>query len=92
MKSLSGNFLITFNGEIYNHKVLRKELLSINKFNQWKGTSDTETLLQAIEIWGLENFKKIVGMYSFALWDKGSEALYLVRDRFGENPILRMVA
>ncbi len=88
MKSLSGNFLITFNGEIYNHKVLRKELLSINKFNQWKGTSDTETLLQAIEIWGLEKtLKKIVGMYSFALWDKGSEALYLVRDRFGEKPL-----
>ena len=88
MRSLSGNFLITFNGEIYNHKSLREELLSKNKFNQWKGTSDTETLLQAIEIWGLETtLNKIVGMYSFALWDKGYEALYLVRDRFGEKPL-----
>ena len=88
MRSLSGNLLITFNGEIYNHKSLREELLSKKKFNQWRGTSDTETLLQAIEIWGLEiTLNKIVGMYSFALWDRKSEALYLVRDRFGEKPL-----
>src|SRR5210317_2320630 len=51
MKSQSGNLLITYNGEIYNHISIREELFSCSNFNKWKGTSDTETLLQAVEIW-----------------------------------------
>ncbi len=88
MKSASGNLLITFNGEIYNHIIIREELFKNNNFNNWKGTSDTETLLQAIEIWGLEKtLKKLNGMFSFAIWNRNSKSLYLARDRFGEKPL-----
>ena len=88
MKSLSGNLLITYNGEIYNHIGIRKELFSSYNFNKWQGTSDTETLLQAVEIWGLEKtLQKVNGMFSFAIWNKRSKSLYLARDRFGEKPL-----
>lgn len=88
MKSLSGNLLITYNGEIYNHISIREELYKSNNFNQWKGTSDTETLLQAIEIWGLEKaLQKINGMFSFAVWNRSLKSLHLARDRFGEKPL-----
>lgn len=88
MQSISGNFTIVYNGEIYNHLKLRKELERNKNFKRWKGTSDTETLLQAIEIWGIENtLQKINGMFSFAAWNKISKSLYLARDRFGEKPL-----
>ena len=88
MKSLSGNLLITYNGEIYNHISIREELFSCNNFNNWKGTSDTETLLQAVEIWGLEKtLQKVNGMFSFVIWNRISKSLYLARDRFGEKPL-----
>lgn len=86
MQSASRNFTITYNGEIYNHLQLRKDLgLSSNA---WKGTSDTETLLACIEAWGLiDTLKKIHGMFAFALWDDAKKKLYLCRDRFGEKPL-----
>ena len=88
MKSSSGNLLIVFNGEIYNHISIREELKNNNNFVNWKGTSDTETLIQAIEIWGLEKtLEKINGMFSFAIWNRVSKSLYLARDRFGEKPL-----
>ena len=88
MKSSSGNLLMVFNGEIYNHINIREELKNSNNFINWKGTSDTETLIQAIEIWGLEKtLEKINGMFSFAIWNKVSKSLYLARDRFGEKPL-----
>ena len=88
MKSSSGNLLIVFNGEIYNHINIREELKSNSNFVNWRGTSDTETLIQAIEIWGLKKtLKKINGMFSFAIWNRVSKSLYLARDRFGEKPL-----
>ena len=67
MFSKSNRFVITFNGEIYNHLDLRKEL----KFSEWRGTSDTETLLVCIEEWGIGLcLRKLRGMFAFALWDK----------------------
>lgn len=86
MQSTSRNFTITYNGEIYNHLQLRKDLgLSSNI---WKGTSDTETLLACIEAWGLiDTLKKIHGMFAFALWDDAKKKVYLCRDRFGEKPL-----
>ena len=88
MRSHSGNLLLIYNGEIYNHKKIRDELKIKSNFNNWNGTSDTETLLQAIEIWGLkETLKKINGMFAFALWNKTLKKLYLARDRFGEKPL-----
>jgi asparagine synthase (glutamine-hydrolysing) len=87
MHSASKNFVIVFNGEIYNHKNLRSELESYSHIN-WSGHSDTETLLAAIERWGLEKtLKKTKGMFAIALWDKRSEKLSLACDRIGEKPI-----
>ena len=77
-------YYIVFNGEIYNHNSLRKELPESIK---WQGHSDTETLLNAISKWGLKRtLRKIVGMFAFALWDR-SKKLTLVRDRLGEKPL-----
>ena len=76
-----------FNGEIYNHNEIRLELNSFSK-RKWTGHSDTETLLEAIDLWGLEKtLKKIKGMFAIALWDKRTRNLFLVRDRMGEKPL-----
>lgn len=85
--SHSKRFSIVFNGEIYNHLEIRSRLQKIG-FNKWRGASDTETLLNSIEILGLdETLKIIVGMYSFAIYDKDKNILHLVRDRSGEKPL-----
>ena len=87
MHSTSGNYVLIFNGEIYNHKYIRLELESISKRN-WLGHSDTETLLASIEEWGIENtLSKVKGMFAIALWDKNSKNLYLSCDRIGEKPL-----
>ncbi len=88
MTSSSGNLLMIFNGEIYNHKSLREELINNHNFKNWKGSSDSETLIQSVEIWGVEKtLKKLNGMFAFVIWDKTSKSLYLARDRFGEKPL-----
>ena len=89
MMSASGRYVISFNGEVYNHLDLRKRLSNggSNKIT-WRGRSDTETLIAGIETWGLsETLKKSVGMYAFALWDREEQILSLVRDRIGEKPL-----
>ena len=84
MQSASGRYIFIFNGEIYNHLALRKELEGIS----WRGHSDTETLLVAFEQWGIEAaLQKSVGMFAFALWDRQDCALILGRDRLGEKPL-----
>ena len=88
MHSSSGRYVIAFNGEIYNHLELRESLCKSESLLQWKGHSDTETLLMAIEHWGLdEAVKQSVGMFAFALWDCEKRELFLVRDRVGEKPL-----
>ena len=88
MKSSSGNLIIIYNGELYNHIDIREDLKNNYNFINWKGTSDTETLIQAVEIWGIEKtLKKINGMFSFAIWNRVTKSLYLARDRFGEKPL-----
>jgi asparagine synthase (glutamine-hydrolysing) len=83
MVSANNRFIIVYNGEIYNHLELRAAL----KVN-WRGHSDTETLIEAIAAWGAEEtLKKCVGMFAFALWDKAQKTLFLARDRFGEKPL-----
>ena len=85
--SHSKRFAIVFNGEIYNHLEIRTRLQKIG-FNKWSGTSDTETLLASIEILGLDQtLELIIGMYSFAIYDKSKNTLNLVRDRSGEKPL-----
>ena len=88
MTSSSKKYVVALNGEIYNHYQLRQELDLINPGFQWKGHSDTETLLEAFEVWGInETLNKVVGMFAIALWDTGAHSLYLIRDRFGEKPL-----
>jgi asparagine synthase (glutamine-hydrolysing) len=82
------NLTIVFNGEIYNHLDLRKELVSSGCLLDWKGHSDTETLLKAFSVWGVEKtLKKAIGMFAFALWNEEQRTLCLSRDRFGEKPL-----
>ena len=86
MSSKSGNFTIVFNGEIYNHIEIKKILVS-KGFTTFKGSSDTEILLEAIDLMGLSILDDIQGMFSFALYDKINSDLFLVNDRFGEKPL-----
>ncbi len=87
MQSRSGRYAIIFNGEIYNHLLLREDLLGAGVAH-WRGHSDTETLLEAIERWGLiETLQRAVGMFAFALWDREEQRLMLGRDRLGEKPL-----
>ena len=88
MKSESGRFILTFNGEIYNHLIIRKQLQEVNSNIKWQGSSDTETLLEAIDFWGIEKtLKKIEGMFAFGLWDQKKRSLTIARDRIGEKPL-----
>ena len=88
MLSHNKQWLISFNGEIYNHKLLRKELEKAGHKISWKGTSDTETLITLIEKLGLKKtLKNINGMFAFALWDKQKKELFLCKDRIGEKPL-----
>jgi len=88
MVSSTGRYIISFNGEIYNHLEIRIELSKVDHQLVWKGMSDTETLLIAIEKWGIKTaLRKTVGMFAIALWDTQNKHLYLARDRFGEKPL-----
>jgi asparagine synthase (glutamine-hydrolysing) len=88
MQSNSGRYVIIFNGEIYNHFHIRKEIDLIDTEKQWQGHSDTETVLAAIETWGItQSVKKFIGMFSFCLWDRTMHELTLCRDRIGEKPL-----
>lgn len=87
MESPSGRFMITFNGEIYNFRDIRKEL-ELSSDIKLAGESDTEVLLCALEQWGLEKtLQRIKGMFAFALWDRKARALHFARDRFGKKPL-----
>jgi len=90
MLSADGRFVLTFNGEIYNHADLRAELEARGAVPEggWRGHSDTEVFLQGIVTWGLaETLRRSAGMFAFALWDRRERTLSLVRDRFGEKPL-----
>lgn len=88
MISKSGKYVITFNGEIYNHLDLRKKIQIEDSGISWISTSDTETLLAGFELWGIEEtIKKCKGMFSFAVWCNKSRVLTLGRDRLGEKPL-----
>lgn len=83
MSSPSGRFVTVYNGEIYNHLELRGRLPG-----PWRGHSDTETLLAAIEAWGIEKALTLcAGMFALALWDRQERMLILARDRLGEKPL-----
>ena len=86
MISASGRYVITYNGEIYNFQTLKKDL--VRRGITFKGRSDTEVLLAAIEEWGLnQTLQKINGMFAFALWDRKTRLLHFIRDRLGKKPL-----
>ncbi|WP_299656066.1 asparagine synthase (glutamine-hydrolyzing) [uncultured Jannaschia sp.] len=86
--SPSGRYVLSYNGEIYNHAVIRRALEEAGATPAWRGTSDTETLAAAIDIWGIEEaVSRTVGMFAFALWDRERRTLSLCRDRAGEKPL-----
>jgi len=88
MVSPSGRYVLAFNGEIYNHLVLRAELEKAGGALAWRGHADTETLLAGFDAWGIEaTVKSTVGMFAFAVWDKATRSLTLGRDRVGEKPL-----
>lgn len=88
MRSASGRYVLVFNGEIYNHAELRTTLEAKAGPRAWRGHSDTETLLAAVEQWGLRDaLCRCVGMFALALWDTREHTLQLARDRFGEKPL-----
>jgi asparagine synthase (glutamine-hydrolysing) len=79
----SGNYILVFNGEIYNYLQIKSQLHDYNFIT----SSDTEVLLAAFCKWGIDCVKKMDGMFAFALWDKQTETLWLARDRMGVKPL-----
>jgi asparagine synthase (glutamine-hydrolysing) len=86
MISADERYVIAYNGEIYNHEELREELSSV--VGGFRGHSDTEVILEACAAWGVESTaRRLIGMFTFALWDRRDRTLRLVRDRFGIKPL-----
>ena len=82
-----GTLWISFNGEIYNHAEIRKDLDQIGG-HYWKTDhSDTEVILHAFEQWGINSLEKFRGMFAIALWDVRKRELWLIRDRIGIKPL-----
>lgn len=85
MTSATGRFTMVFNGELYNHLDVRREL---GPSLSYRGHSDTETMLAGFERWGIEpTIKRFAGMFAIAVWDSEREELTLVRDRLGKKPL-----
>jgi asparagine synthase (glutamine-hydrolysing) len=89
MLSMSGRYVIVFNGEIYNFHELKKDLEGSSKAPlRFRGHSDTEVLLACFDSWTVERtLSRVNGMFAFALWDRQERTLYLGRDRLGEKPL-----
>lgn len=88
MVSASGRFVLSYNGEIYNSAELRDRLLKEGHVRAFRGHSDTEILLEAIEAWGLEKtLRRSKGMFALAVYDREKQVMRLARDRAGEKPL-----
>ncbi len=88
MHTVNEKYTIVYNGELYNFKDIKEKIYKDFNYNSWYSSSDTEVLLKAIELYGLEpSLNLFCGMFSFALWDNINEILYLSRDIAGEKPL-----
>lgn len=85
MSNDNGSIWVTYNGEVYNFKEIRKELTQ--RGFSFKTSSDTEVLVKAYEQWGIDCIYKFIGMFALAIWDKHEKKLYLIRDRAGVKPL-----
>ena len=79
------DLVISFNGEIYNYKILRNELINLGY--TFKTKSDTEVILLLFDKFGIEAFNKISGVFAICIWDKIKKKLYLIRDKVGVKPL-----
>lgn len=84
MISRDERYIITYNGEVYNFKKIKEDL--INKGYEFNSNTDTEVILNAFIEWGIDSFKKLDGMFAFVIYDKKKEELYGIRDRYGIKP------
>ena len=88
MLSASGRFVLALNGEIYNAADIRTEIAAVSGAIAWRGHSDTEVLVEAIALWGLEAaLQRVNGMFALAVWDRQDRKLFLARDRIGKKPL-----
>lgn len=93
MDSASGRYVMMFNGEVYNYEAVRAELERDGSAPRWRGHSDTEVMLAAVERWGLRDaLSRFTGMFAIALWDRREQTLHLVRDRVGVKPMYYALA
>jgi len=85
MATISNQYVISYNGEVYNFQELRRELEALG--HQFRSQSDTEVVLYAYKQWGETCLDRFNGHFAFALWDKTKQALFLARDRYGVKPL-----
>jgi len=85
MSSEDNDVWLTFNGEIYNYKELREEL--IKRGHTFKSKTDAEVVIHAYQQWGMDSLLKLRGMFAFAIWDEKANKLFLARDRIGIKPL-----
>jgi len=85
MRDPSTGVCVVYNGEVYNFRLLRQELVAAGV--RFRGHSDTEVLLRAYTQWGLDGLRRLEGIFAFALWDPAHRRLVLMRDRLGVKPL-----
>ena len=85
MTDEKGDLCIVFNGEIYNYREVRQELEQTG--HRFRTASDTEVILTAYRVWGVDCLERLNGMFAFGLYDRGQQRLFIARDRAGEKPL-----
>ena len=85
MSSGDENWVISFNGCIYNFLELKEELRNLG--HSFKSATDTEVIVEGLSEWGIDFIPRLNGMFAIAAWNKKEQALYLIRDRFGVKPL-----
>jgi asparagine synthase (glutamine-hydrolysing) len=88
MLSADGRYVVVMNGEIYNFADIRTEIEEARGAVTWRGHSDTEVLVEAIALWGVEPaIRRANGMFAIGIWDRQERLLFLARDRIGKKPL-----